>query len=317
MVAKRLAALVAAVLLIVGAVALRSALDDRSSTTDQPTSSSSPSGASASITCVTDLAEFCRTAAGSAQVATASWTATAAAARSGQPPEVWVTFEPIAALAAPGEVGAALAETRLATVVRAERAEALHAGCAGSALWACIGNAAGGAWTELGGQSGWGRLQVGFADPSTSALAAIGVAGAAAGFFGDSAYSSREIEASDDFAGWLSRLARSVPDASMDDPLSFLITRPAISVAATTEAAVAGVSSAQAGRIAVEYPDPVAAVRVVVVTQPGAKAPGSFVATLTRALTDAGWSTPTDTDDGLPSAATTLLLADSWKEARG
>lgn len=316
MVAKRLAALVAAVLLIVGAVALRSSLDngDQSSTTS---GSTVPSGdSSATITCVSDLADLCRSAAGSITVASALWTDTASAARDGKAPAVWVTFEPLASLAAPGEAGAALAETRLATVVKAERADALSSGCEGSALWACVGYAAGGAWTDLGGQAGWGRLQVGFGDPSTSALAALGVASAAAGFFGDAAFSSREIEASDDFAGWLSRLARSVPAGAADDPLSFLITRPAVSVVSTTEAAVAAVPSTQVAKIAVDYPAPVASVRVVVVTQPGASAPESFVRSLTDALTQAGWSTPSTADDGLPSAATTLLLTDSWKEAR-
>src|SRR5262245_51039689 len=171
--AKRLATILVAVGLVVGAVLIRRNVieggDDDGDDTSDPADE---------LVCLTELADVCATLGASDQDLTITVEdagETLARVAEGEPAPLWLTFAPFPAMVEGGLYGAepeVLAATRLAVATLAERADVLATGCAQATLWRCIGDAAGEPWSALGGQETWGAVKpsVGEADASAIAL---------------------------------------------------------------------------------------------------------------------------------------------------
>ena len=107
MAAKRVFAVLAAALLVIGAVFLRDAIDD--SDGDDTTA---PSGGDVTVACIEDLADVCRQVdGGGVDIVIQSFSATLDDLAAGRGPDAWVTFSPLERLAVDA-AGAAPFETR-------------------------------------------------------------------------------------------------------------------------------------------------------------------------------------------------------------
>jgi hypothetical protein len=330
MVAKRIAAVFAAVLLIVGAVLFRKQLNDSSEakpTTpgQQPGSSAAPTQAEVTIACVTDLVAVCQQIDASRDDLTIrieDWSTTAKAFADGTGPDGWITLAPLSTLGT-FDTTAVAASTAMNVVLKTDRADALIAACGTTPTWLCVGQAAGGPWTELGGPASWGKVGTGFADPNTSALGAVTFANANVGFFAGTElgadaenFSSVDIDASDDHLNWFNRIAKGTPSAALADPLTALLQRPAVNVVAATAAQVAAIPDARSGEVRVIVPTPAGRVDAVVAGNADRFDVEAVSKDLAAALTGAGWDVAGSGPDGIPSAQTVIRLRNSWQEAR-
>jgi hypothetical protein len=328
MVAKRLAALIAAVALIVGAVALRRSLDNKSSAspaapgaTPASTGPRSPS-APVTIVCITELAAACDAArASGAATSVAPYADTLSAIGEGAIPAVWVTLAPIDRMAVDaanqrvyGDAPSPLASSPLVIAAATDRATALVTACGGTIGWKCIGENSTKAWTDLGGQASWGRLLAGHADPSKSATGLLTLGAAAAGYFGNTSFNQAEMNGDGDFGLWFGRLESKMPAGvfSLASPLDAMIGRKLVGVVGTTDADVAQRTGAQRSALTTT-PSGAVAIAVVAVTE-GNQLDDSTLAAMGTALADAGWSAapPDPTANGLPSPGALRTLRDNW-----
>jgi hypothetical protein len=330
MIAKRIAAVLAAVVLIVGAVMFRKQLDDDNDAKPtnpggQPSGSNAPQQGEATIACVTDLAIQCRQIDAERDDVTIrieDWSVTAKALADGTGPDGWITVAPLSNLGTFDTTSVA-ASTAMNVVVKSDRADALAAACGATPTWLCVGKVAGDPWTELGGSASWGKVGPGFADPTSSALGAVMFANANVGFFAGTPlgadaenFSSVDIDASDDHVDWFTRLAKGVPTAALADPLTALLQRPAVNIAAATSAQVAAIPDARAGEVRAIVPTPAGRIDAVVAGHSDRFDVAAVTKDLTAALTGAGWDAAGSGPDGIPSAQTVIRLRNSWQEAR-
>ena len=177
---KAVAALGAAVLLIVAAILARDALDD-----DGDSAGGSSSGHGTTLVCPTELADACAELEDdmTVRVEGASVTAdrlTTAADADEADADVWLAPAPWAAVVADareragapalvGEPSAVIGRSPVVLVMWNDRAAALEAGaCGGPVEWRCLGDAADRPWDTVGGESAWGRVNVGLTDPDTA-----------------------------------------------------------------------------------------------------------------------------------------------------
>jgi hypothetical protein len=152
-----------------------------------------------------------------------------------------------------------------------DRAQVLAAHCGGTVTWKCVGDVAGTNWSSIGGQTSWGFVKPGHADPSATAEGLVVIGQAAASFLGNTNPSSDDFT-SDAFLQWFGGLERAVPsgggvgDAS---PLQQMLAAgpAAFDVVATTEAEagpqIAAASRDRRDRLRLLYPSPVATADVV------------------------------------------------------
>ncbi|MFM2078341.1 MAG: hypothetical protein RJA49_2231 [Actinomycetota bacterium] len=324
MAAKRVVALLAAALLIVGAVLIRRTIDHRGASAGDTTSVDATR--EQAVTCVEDLTELCATLrVKGLTVKVEPLTTTLDAIAAGAGPTAWVTFAPIDQLAVgpDGTVayGAAvpLASTRLSLATRAERADVLAAACGGAITWTCIGKRSGDAWTALGGEASWGNLAPGHDNPSRRALGLLAMGSASASYFGSTTFNAVDLDADPGFFGWFSRLERGIPAfvpnaATALDPLA---TGRAVDSVGSTEAAVTGVAAAPASRFIVTYPDPVGRADAVLVIANGSSLPSRVGSDLSSALlATPGWTPTPSEPTGIPSAGVLRSLLDLWTTLR-
>jgi hypothetical protein len=166
-----------------------------------------------------------------------------------------------------GDISSPIGRSPLLIAAWKERADALAPRCGGEVTWKCIGDVAGRSWASVGGQAAWGTVKVGHPGPDTTGTG-LGVIGqAAAQFFGRSDLDRADVQDDPEFLDWFEQLERSVDIG--DAPVhQMLLTRAAeIDFAATTEAD-AGPELARASRdlrdqVRLIYPSPVATVDVV------------------------------------------------------
>ena len=321
MAAKRVIAVLAAALLVIGAVFVRRTIDDSDDgdTTD-------PSGGDVTVVCIEDLADVCRLIdSGGIDIVIQSLTQTLAAVAAGQGPDAWITFAPLERLAV-DETGVeafedptALASTRLVVVSRAERDAVLVAACGGAVTWNCIGENAGQPWSSLGGDATWGDLAPGHDNPTERGAGLLTMGNAAASYFGSTTFNAVDIDADPGFIGWFSRLERAVPAFvfAADSALDPLATGRAVDLVGTTDAELAGLGAAPPDRFTVAYPEPVARADAVLVNSTAGGAPIRLADELRQALlATPGWiATPGD-PNGLPSAGVLRTLLDLWESLR-
>jgi len=331
---RRLGALLVAVALVAGAFLVRRALDGDEqtvpSTSNGTATSPDPSAPDAdTVRCLPELAAVCETLAANGvdartEEALTTFDTLVAADPDDPALPVWVTVQPFpgmvdAARAAAGDdpLGLAVepvASTALAVAAPADgRLAALVAACAGSPLWGCIGEGAGGPWTDLGGEAAWGTVRPSLGKVETSATALVSFSAATAGYFGTTDISRSTWEADPGFTAWVRRLARTVPASSLTGrtPLATMATRPALDLAATTDVELQLLGD-RSSQFTPEYPEPTMSLEAVVAAPPGLDV-SATTAVMSTTLANAGWVEPAGRP--APSASATLALLQLWKDA--
>lgn len=317
MIARRLATVVVAAAMIVGAFLVRRNLIEGDEGDDD--ASPPPVEEASELVCLTELQEVCL-ALGEVDseltIIVEDAGTTMARLAEGQSVGLWLTFEPFPAMASLTGETQILASSELAIATAADRAAALTAGCTGQALWRCIGDVAGEDWTELGGEESWGRVEPSVGDAGSSAAALASFASAVAGYFGTPQLNSAVWSTDAEFLGWVRRLVREVPldDLTAGTPLATMLIRPsAVNVAATSDAEI-GALGAPAEELAPSYPEPSMWLQAVLATPAGADVPEGLVQAAAATLLAQGWDPPEAAAQPLPSATTMLALRQLWEE---
>ncbi len=325
MVAKRLAALIAAVALIIGAVALRRSLDDGSAASPVVPGTSDPAQPTAPqstrIVCITELAAACDAARGAGAATTVeSYADTLGRIESGDIPSIWVTFERINGMAVNpatnqsyyAQPATALASSQLLLVTPVERAVAFGELCGGDNSWKCIGTNAGKAWAEIGGDGAWGRLIPGHADPSRSAVGLLMLGSAAVSYYGAVDMNQAGINGDLEFGLWFNRLESSIPKNvfGMSSPLDAMLTRKLVSVVGTTHAELAQRASAQLPSLSTTFTGQSAA--AIAAALPDVTISDEIINVMRAALIEATWDPVNPEDLALPSSGVLRTLRDNW-----
>lgn len=343
----RLLAVLAAVAMVLGAMAVRDRIDE-------------PDGggrATLALVCATELGPACeRLEAGrggddrlSVTVEPAGVTAARLSAGALNGVDGWLVTMPWAetvraareraGLEPALDVGPVVTRSPVVLAVWPDRAEALRGHCpAGRIEWACLGDRAGQRWEELGGQPAWGLLKPGHADPGHEATGLVVLGAAATGFFGNTDFSRVEIEEDDRFRAWLSRLERAVPTfrPSGGTPLQDMLLKgpAAFDVVGTTEAEGRALlaAAARSDKPVLLYPAPMATAEVVLASSGSSPASQRLARLLRaeagrRALAREGWrvgraappagSPPLPPGPGLPGAGVLQALLQAWREVTG
>jgi hypothetical protein len=247
MIAKRLGAILLAVILIGGAWLVR----DRVIDDDGDSGGDDRPAAGHEIVCVEDLRLVCDSLADqhedlSIRIENATTTLDALAAlEDPSDAPIWITMAPFpemvddlreAARADPLQTEQTpVASSPITLVVLADRAAALTTACGDPLDWTCVGDAAGGTWEDIGADPSFGVVRPAFA-PIGSTIGLLGVADAVSGYFGTS-----PIHVDDpDFVSWARPLARAVPPTVLSggSAITTIQTRPSaldIAVGAVAE----------------------------------------------------------------------------------
>ena len=304
---QRVLAVLAAVGMVVAAVMVRGAMDDKDGNGDD-----GGDGGAAVVVCATDVGDACGALGSSVEVRMEDPAITAAAFAEGSVAEdvdAWITstaWLEVTESRAPDALGEARAiATSPATVATAPgRHEAISELCAGDDIWQCLGASAGADWADLGDGSHpeWRELKVGLTDPDL-ALGLPVLASAAAGYFEGTDFATNDLELTE-FDAWLADLAD--PSASGDaDPARTLATRPGTYSAAGAVGAVADRLDEQ-GVQTIEPDVSVAATIAIVEVEGGDELPSTDG--VREALEDEGWA-GADGDDLTPTLKPGVMAA--------
>lgn len=281
---KRVGALLAAVAMVAGALWVRGRIDGGGDGSDDPL----PAGERPVVVCATELAAVCDALDVDPLIEDPGTTLDRIAAGEPLGADGWLVTSPwpemAAVVAPPGtfrelEVGEVLARSPTVLVVATAREQALATGCAGAVGWTCVGEAAGEAWADHGGEASWGTVRVTHPDPGTVPGLAV-LAAAAAGFLGSTGYATNDL-ATDGFDDWFTGLERAAALSARggrDQVRQLLAAGPSVlSVVGALEAEagpqVAGAENPQA---VVLYPSPMVTADVVLATVPGADGAGAL-----------------------------------------
>jgi hypothetical protein len=263
---RRLLALLAALGMVGGAVAVRGAIDDDGG-------KGSNDGHKTTLLCAVELASVCD----ELHDTTGVRIATAPMDSVADNPDLadydgWLTFaantrnSAIAPLL--GTSSPVLARSPLVLAVGKDRGAVLAAHCSGGEVtWRCIGDVAGTQWASIGGETAWGAIKVGHADPETTGEGLAIIGQAAQQFFGPGKNLSRDDFAQDNFFAWFTQLERAAERDN--DAFEHLLTfgEARYDVVATTEAEaspqLASAARDRRDRVRLLYPDPVATADIV------------------------------------------------------
>lgn len=317
----RLLALVAAVAMVVGAVALRSRLDQHKQDTAHPLR----------LACMAELNDFCQSLVSQnveVRVEPAGVTADRLAKASGDDAGIdgWVTAAPwpamvdqaraTAGLPALFKGSTALASSTPAMAVLPERYASLQRVC-GTVTWKCVGDAAGKqTWPAFDPKAVPGAVRFAVVDPADSAVGLTVLAAASSDYFGGRTNLSTADLDDDGYQTWLLGLSRARADVT--DVNAFL-TQPVADVYASIEAEVrpAIARSARLPKPAALYPSPTININAVVAVLPGRAGQrlGSIVTAAKTKLVASGWRADaaagaTEFDPGFLTA-----LRAAWKAA--
>jgi len=338
---KAVAALAAAVGLIVAAILIRDALDD-----DGDSAGGTSAGRGTAVVCATELADACAELEDDVNVrveaasVTAERLATAADADEAAV-DVWLAPAPLADVVvdareragAPdlvGEPSAVIGRSPVVLVLWNDRAVALEAGaCGGPVEWRCLGDAADRPWDTVGGESAWGRVNVGLTDPHAgNGLVVLG--GAASGYFGSADYAANDLDG--EFSGWLGALAAQA-DRTAADVVNEMLTRGPGQFSAVGALEADALDAADRDDVRVIYPSPVATADLVAIPIGGAEGAAGDIAgndDLRRVLSEGGWRVDGEplaagvdggldlqADDSLPGGGVLGALLARWNEVTG
>ncbi len=364
---RRLLAALVAVALIAGAVVLRNIIDSDSG----DGADSGADSESLQIICGTDLLVACNELARRASGDGADLNVTAEAEQvtaqrisSGEldlsGSTVWLAAGPWPEIT---EAGGApmpalagsdvLARSPAVIVARTDRMEAIAASCT-EVSWACIGDHAGGEWSDLGGEATWGRVEVGLPEPDAGD-GMVTVNQAVASRVGRTDFATNDLDSgpqSAEVSAWFDRLAvESKSNATSTSPLTRFLRLPGslgVLGALESEAIEQLSTAAAADTITVVAPEPVATADVRLwagseksLTSALQRLTDGGSTRLVRSLEGSGWrvvgadgttSVPSDDNiggaridslstalpdgDGLPSPGVTSAIDTRWENAR-
>ena len=211
-----------------------------------------------------------------------------------------------------GSSGAPIARSPLVIAMWADRAAALRAACGGQVGWKCIGD-------HVGPPT---SIKATHADPTTSATGLLVLGQAVASFFGRADLSTTDVDASDPFDGWFAGLEQSVPPFA-DDPFDLMLVqgRSFADAVGTTEAKAKAVLADRGGSdVTLLYPSPMATADLVLAPVAGRDRAATLAGVVRgavgrRALADAGWQVPGPAGPfGLPSPGFLDALRQRWRE---
>lgn len=338
MTGKRLAALVATIVMIVGAIFVRSRIDsaDSAGTGSSPAGPAVGSKGVLAIICSTELASACQDlrAVYNSKVEitvepagdTLDRLAVAPANKlSGLLPDLWITLAPFPAMLDESRQSGpvvltttTLAQTDPQLVLQTDRAVALQAACGTAPLWRCIGDFAGTPWAEHQGAASWGSVRAGFADPAAEAIGLITLANAVGGYFSATDFSRGDWEADSGFSRWIGRVSsKSRLTPTSKSPLATLITQAsALSIAATNSAEISRTPRANDPKYTALTLSPTLLLQTqsASFTESDADLQEQVLGSLRNTLTETyGWDAPTDTGQSI-SAGTLIALRELWKE---
>ena len=316
MIARRLATIVVAAAMIVGAFLIRRNVIEGDEGDDDP--SPPPAEEVSGLVCLTELEDVCTELRASHPdldiIVEDAWV-TLDRLAAGDPPPLWLTFEPFPTMAGTLEAGDVLAASELAISTPAGRQDVLAADCATAPIWRCIGDAADDPWEEIGGEESWGVVEpsVGNAGRSAAALASLAVA--VAGYLGTAEYTSANWSTDPAFAPWVSRLVRAVPVTQLSGgtPAATMVTRPAVNIAATSDAEITSLG-ASIERFESSYPEPSMWLQAVLAAPAGTDVPEGLAQDAQATLRAQGWDPPDIASQPLPSANTMIALRQLWEE---
>jgi hypothetical protein len=331
MLAKRLAAVIVAAALVVGALWWRSRDDgDGDDGPATPGATTTAAATATELICITELADACAatgaTTGAPTTVEAAGDTIDRLASEPDPGPVAWATVAPLPQLVddlrARNGLGLLftgsnpLASSRLALVARTPQSSALAAHCGGAATWKCLGDVAGGPWSSIGGQASWGDVQPAHEAPDSSATGLLTFANAVVSFFGRADIGTADLE-SDAFADWVRRLERAVPDfgGPQGTPFEQLLLRRPSSVVGTTDAEIASGAGARRNELTVTYPAPMAQADAVLATSAAVDVPRSTTDVLVGQLEAGGWGAPSEAPPGgLPAPGVLQALRTLWQD---
>ena len=319
---KRLLAVVAAVVMVGGALYVRSGRsNDGSSGADRAGS------VRGTLVCATELEAACAAIARrhpelTVRTEEAQLTLTSLAGAGADPASVgfdaWLVPEPWPDMANQqsqqggsgavlGDPTPVLARSPLVIAIWNDRRDALQQRCGGDITWKCIGDVAGTDWGTDAPQSGWGSVKPGHPTPERTAAGLLALGEATSSWFGTADFASNDFS-TPEFRAWFTRLERAIPSfpvpprTPLDD---MLFTGPAsFDLAGSTEAAAGPAISASrdSGRLSILYPAPLTTADVVMAPVAGSDA-GDRMKNLIEsdqtaaALAASGWRV-----DGQPAA---------------
>ncbi len=318
---RRALAFVAAIGMIVGAVLVRTHLDDDK----QSVATNQEARGPLSIVCVTELSAECDALALAhpdlqTRVEDAATTAQALA-KGTQGVDGWLTLDSWPDVAN-GLVtdpifksSTALASSPLVIAMVKERSVVLAPKCPNGVVgWRCLGDYVGRPWTDLpGGIKAWGNITVGN-PPLSSATGLLLYGNAVTGYFGRTDIATNDFETDPGFSAWRAKVKTTFMES---DPFVQFVTQlpakfAAVGVTAAEEKTNVGT---QADKVVVMDPQP-QATAVVVLAPVGEGPRAREVEKLagTRGMTDVlgqqGWAvgqSPAET--GLPSPGVLLALS--------
>jgi hypothetical protein len=322
----RVLSLLAAVLLVTGAMVLRDRLERRAQADT----------AALSVTCATELAAACERLEESGvtvQVEAAGDTVAALAGDQAEGPDLWLVLAPWHEIArargatAQSDVSGVLARSPLVLAGFTERLDALEPACEGPVTWRCLGEQAGTPWRDLGlEEAGPAVVRPGHLDPSTSASGLLVAGSAVVSFAGRTDLDGADLD-DEALAAWFARLQAAVPEfrPASGSQLTDMLTRGPASydVVGTTEAEAAlllGDPGSRPQQVQVLRAEPVATADVVLVSFSGDvdEALDALGEPLDQGLMAAGWRVgpgPSLPDDaGLPDPGFLVQLQDRWRE---
>jgi hypothetical protein len=329
---KRVAAVLVAIALVAGALLLRANVLDGDA--DEPTGTTTlttdaPSEAAA-LVCITELEAACRALADElpdVRITVADAGATLdslAALPDDQPRPLWLTIEPypamldslraVANLEPFATANEPVGSSPLTIASSPARSADLVAGCADEPLWRCIGANAGNDWTTIAPAAASGRIRPSIGDADRQAVGLASFAAAVAGYYGRADIRSSDWQDDPSFTPWVSRLLGQVDTAALSagTPLATMAVRPALDLAATSDAELAALGG---DRFVANYPEPSMWAEAVVAVPDGTAVPAAAIATITAAVASAGWAAPGAATQSLPGPTTMLALRTLWQES--
>lgn len=317
---RRAAALLAAVAMVVGALAYRSARDDEGG-------SGSGGRARAEVAqgmvCAADLADVCA-AAGIPVAATEAAGITADALIGADDVDVlageaWLVTRAWASLVDDERTrigadplfavdGGALASSPVVLAVWSDRAEQVAARCGlppDAVTWRCLAEQTGSTLEE------GDRVRVAIPDVDTGVGLEV-AASQAAGLLGRTDFASNDFDAGD-FRARADLLAA----GQAPDPVRAMRAQgPGRVTAAGGVAAGATNLSSTFGSIRPSVPEPAVRADVVLVVPAGSDTPDETRRALVEALLAAGWDPPADGPDGLPAGGVLAAVRTLWSQSR-
>ncbi|MCP4434348.1 MAG: hypothetical protein GY812_02470 [Actinomycetia bacterium] len=214
-----------------------------------------------------------------------------------------------------------LAHSPAVIVARNDRMAAINTAC-GSANWSCVGDAAGGQWTDLAGDPTWGRLEVALPEPDAGD-GTVAVNQAVASRVGSADYATNDL---DDPAvePWFENLARqSKENSSGTSPLTqFLRVPGSLGVVGALEAeAISQLETAAAAdELSTTIAEPVAMAEVSLWAGSDALVESALgrlggIGTVRSALEGSGWRSGPADSTGLPAPAVMSAVNSRWEQA--